>query len=98
MSYQKNNSASVCYYVNLNTYTKGKFGNTNFNPPLSEPILKDTVSYTMNNYESLGGHPQMSSMNTNNYRSYPYFQVAYNKPDCNLCTKSDCDTVPNTPV
>lgn len=32
------NKPSLCYYVNLNRYTKGKFGNTDFAPPLSDQL------------------------------------------------------------
>jgi len=81
---------SICYYVNLNTYTKGKFGNTNFKPPLSDPIVKTTVSYTMNNYESLTKPASKCSHNIRNYDTYAYFGDAYQKPDCQMCSKSDC--------
>ena len=65
MSYEQN-KPSISYYVNLATYTTGYFGNTNFNPPLSDPIPKTIVSYTMNNYDSFYyslEHGSMTVMN-----------------------------------
>jgi len=90
-TYEYNTKPNLCYYVNLNTYTKGKFGNTNFNPPLTDPIVKTNVSYQMNNYNSLGGnYPQNCSHNTKNFVSYPYLGSAYKKPICEICSVSDC--------
>lgn len=84
------NRPSICYYVNLNTYTKGKFGNTNFTPPLSDPIEKRKVIFTMANYDSLIKPEDSCSHNTSNYISYAYFGGAYNKPVCQLCSTTDC--------
>ena len=84
MSYTRN-SPSICYYVNLNTYTKGKFGYTDFNPPLTDPIIKNKVSYDMNNYNSL-----TNSDKSSNEFNYALFNSAYHKPICEICAVNDC--------
>lgn len=84
------NKPSICYYVNLNTYTKGKFGYTDFTPPLSEPIEKRKVLFTMSNYDSLLKPKQNCPHNTSEYVNYAYLGYAYNKPVCELCSTSDC--------
>jgi len=83
MSSYATNSPSFCYYVNLNTYTKGKFGYTDFKPPLSDPIIKTKVSYNMNNYNSLT-NADKSEFN------YSLFASAYHKPICEICSVNDC--------
>lgn len=89
MSYEQN-KPSISYYVNLATYTTGYFGNTNFNPPLSEPIPKTIVSYTMNNYNSLTLPVEKSSQDVHTYITYAKMANAYNKPDCSVCSPSNC--------
>jgi len=89
MSYE-HSKPSICYYVNLNTYTKGKFGNTNFTPPLTDPIVKEKISYKMSNYESLTSPLSKCSHNTKTPDTYSYFGYAYQKPDCEICSISDC--------
>ena len=84
MSYEYNIKPNVCYYVNLNTYTKGKFGNTDFNPPLSDPIQKNIISYQLSDYDSL------RSVQTNPNDNYQYLGNAYKDPNCDLCSKKDC--------
>ena len=76
---------TICYYVNLNTYTKGKFGYTDFKVPLSDPIIKTKVSYDMNNYNSLSNADK--SLKEFNYA---LFDSAYNKPICEICSVNDC--------
>lgn len=85
-TYEYNTKPNLCYYVNLNTYTKGKFGNTDFNPPLSDPIKKDIVSFQMSNYNSL----RSKSVPINPIDNYQSFGNSYNDPICELCSKSDC--------
>jgi len=95
MTYQYNTYNGPCYYVNLNTYTKGKFGNTNFTPPLCEPLKKDVVSYVMPNYMSMS-HPAKEvifdqKFNTEEqpaFNSYPIMKDAYNAPDCSVCSNT----------
>ena len=89
MSYEQN-KPSLCYYVNLATYTKGYFGNTNFNPPLSDPVPKTIVSYTMNNYNSLTLPTEKCSQDIKMYQMYAKMADAYQKPDCSICSPSDC--------
>jgi hypothetical protein len=89
MSYEQN-KPSLCYYVNLATYTNGYFGNTNFNPPLSDPVPKTIVSYTMNNYNSLTLPVEKCSQDVRIYQTYAKMASAYNKPDCTICSPSDC--------
>ena len=81
MSYNQNKYNSD--YVNLNTYTKGRFGNVNFSPPLSDPIQKDIISYKMNNYNSLSG-PKQSEV------GYTKFKDSYQPPNCEVCSIYDC--------
>ena len=88
--YTYNQPSPICYYVNLNTYTKGKFGNTNFQPPLTQPIVKTKVSFDMSNYNSLSDPSRTCSHNTNNFISYPLLGSAYQKPICNICSINDC--------
>ena len=88
MSEYVSNKPSICYYVNLNRYTKGKFGNTDFAPPLSDPIEKRKVTFTMANYGSMTDKP--CSHNTYNYISYACLGNAYNKANCEACSLSDC--------
>ena len=78
------NKPSICYYVNLNRYTKGKFGNTDFAPPLSDPIEKRKVVFAMPNYDSMY-KPDVPTDN-----NYSLFNNAYNKPNCKVCSLSDC--------
>lgn len=84
------NKPSICYYVNLATYTKGLFGNINFNPPLTDPVPKTIVSYKMNNYESLTLPVEKCSHNTYSYTTFATFNDAYQKPDCTICSPSNC--------
>ena len=72
------NKPNITYYVTLDSYTKDRFGNTNFNPPLSQPIEK-TITYEMNNYNSL-------SKNTSQ-TGYTEFKNAYNPPTYEICSK-----------
>ena len=89
MSYVYNTRPNLCYYVNLNTYTKGKFGNTDFNPPLSDPIEKNIISYNLSDYNSLSGLKRVLDVNPND--SYQYFGNAYREPNCELCSLKDCN-------
>jgi hypothetical protein len=89
MSYEQN-KPSISYYVNLATYTTGYFGNTNFNPPLSDPIPKTIVSYTMNNYNSLTLPVEKTSQDVRTYITYAKMASAYQKPDCSVCSPSNC--------
>lgn len=89
MSYESN-KPNITYYVNLNTYTKGKFGNTDFAPPLTDPIKKEKISYIMNDYSSLTLPFSKCSHNTKNFDTYAYFMDAYQKPNCQICSKSNC--------
>ena len=84
------NKPSICYYVPLQQYTQGKFGNTDFNPPLSQPIEKRKVTYIMPTYDTITKPRDQCSHNTSNDITYSYFGYAYNKPDCSVCSKNDC--------
>lgn len=98
MSYKYNTPSNTpCYYVDLNTYTKGKFGKTDFTPPLCQPIVNMTISYKMPNYASLY-HPMTPFASEEKYKylekpllcSYPYMNTAYNLSDCSVCSPSNC--------
>ena len=86
MSYTYNNFKDTTFYVNLNTYTKGKFGNTNFNPPLSDPIEKNVISYQLSDYDSLIKKDRTINPNDN----YACFLNAYHDPICDVCSKKSC--------
>jgi hypothetical protein len=84
MSYTYNNKKNVTYYVNLNNYTKGRFGNTNFIPFLSDPIEQNVISYNLDDYDSLIKKDKTVNKNDN----YACFTNAYQKPICEICSKN----------
>jgi hypothetical protein len=82
MSYEANTKSHITFYVTLNNYTKDQFGNTNFNPCLSEPVstpIVKPIEYGMMNYNSLSKKTSDSG--------YTEFKSAYNPPNCEICSK-----------